>query len=217
MREPFIANHDFNFIKKQADQLLHAVRTVADRKVLSSARSGAEASIFDLFPELPDDARERLGSIAKLEKAEDFKRYLDELEPYRTEFPPISKDMILKLFPKSKKLAVPDLAGIDKRLVTYLNWLDVAANRSYIVYPMDGRFVGIEGRMTPTNKKSYCFVCNRFEEIGLFTAVSKKRPANASPDYYKALGQYLCVHGQECNKNITDTASLERFIRELIL
>ncbi|MFC5406022.1 FusB/FusC family EF-G-binding protein [Cohnella soli] len=216
MRELNIANHQFNYIKQQADHLLHAVRTVADRQVLASTRSGAEANVLSLFPELQGDERERLILISRLERAEDFKHYLDDLERYRTEFPPISKGEILKLFPKSKKLAIPDLARIDWKTLTYLSWLDVAANRTYIVYPLDGRFVGIEGRMTPANKKSYCFACNGFEEIGLFTAVSKKKPANASPDYYKALGQYLCLHGHDCNKNMTDTTSLEKFIRELI-
>ena len=94
-----------------------------------------------------------LGEMSTIEKAEDFQRYLNALEPYLEPYPTISLNQIQKLFPKNKKLKVPDLQSIDFRYVTYLGWVDIATNKLYIVYPFEGRFIGIEGRITPTNKK----------------------------------------------------------------
>lgn len=216
MCEPFIRNHQFNFIKKQAGLLEHALRANADPKVLESVRYSAESKISELFPDVTDNQKQMLETIFKLRTAEDFQKHLKALEPYLVEFPPISAKQILKLFPKNKKLKLPDLLAIDYRYVTYLNWIDISTNKLFIVYQLNGQFVGIEGKYTPTNKKSFCFLCNRYEELALFTAISKKRPAHTTPDYYKAVGNYLCMNGHECNKNLTEVSPLEKFIDTVI-
>ncbi|MDF2961451.1 MAG: Fibronectin-binding family protein, partial [Paenibacillus sp.] len=123
---------------------------------------------------------------------------------------------IQKLFPKNKKLKIPDLSAIDNRYVTYLSWADISTNKLFMVYHLNGQFIGVEGKYTPTNKKSFCFLCNRYEDLALFSAISQKRPANSSPDYYKAVGNYLCMNSHECNKNITDITYLEKFIDTVI-
>lgn len=216
MCTPFIRNHEYNFIKKQANLMLGALRTIADPKILESVRQDTESKIVGLFPNATDLQKELLEQISGLQTADDFQKYTRQLEPYLIEFPPITEKQIQKLFPKNKKLKLPDLKTIDFRYVTYLGWVDISTNKMFIVYYANGQFVGIEGKYTPTNKKSYCFVCNRMEELALFSAISKKRPAKASPDYYKAVGNYLCMNSQDCNKNITDTASLEKFIGSVI-
>lgn len=213
---PFIRNHQYNYIKKQAGNLQHALRTIADRKVLESVRLGTAAKIVELFPDVAGLQKQMLENIITLETAEDFHKYLRALEPYMVEFPQMTEKQIQKLFPKNKKLKIPNLSAIDYRYVTYLSWIDISMNKLFIVYHLDGQFVGVEGRHTPTNKQSYCFVCNRYEELVLFSAVSKKRPAKASSDYYKAVGNYLCMNGHECNKNITEISSLENFINIVI-
>lgn len=131
------------------------------------------------------------------------------------EFPQLTEKQIRKLFPKNKKLALPDLS-VDYRFVTYLGWVDISSTKLFIVYPLDGQVVGIEGKYTPTHKKIVCFLCNRHSETALFTAVSKARPAHASPDYYKAVGNYMCLDSRECNKHITNVDALEKFIRSVI-
>ncbi|MFD0695757.1 FusB/FusC family EF-G-binding protein [Paenibacillus sp. GCM10027628] len=216
MCEPFIRNHQYNDIKKQVGIRQNALRTIADPKVLESVRYSTESKIIELFPDITDVQKQMLERISALETAEDFQKYVRELEPYLVEFPQITAKQIQKLFPKNKKLKIPDLSEIDNRYVTYLSWTDISTNKLFMVYHVNGQFVGVEGRYTPTNKKSFCFVCNRYEELALFSAISKKRPANSSPDYYKAVGNYLCMNSQECNKNIADTSSLERFIDTVI-
>ncbi|WP_199615883.1 FusB/FusC family EF-G-binding protein [Paenibacillus alkalitolerans] len=215
MNEPFIRNHQYNFIKKQIEYVRHACGTVTDPKIVESVRYGAEAKIMELFPDAADVQMQLLGNISALQTVEDFQQYLSSVEPYMTQFPQVTEKQIRKLFHKNKKLAIPELA-IDYRYATYLGWIDISVNKLYMVYPLDGQIVGIEGKFTPTNKKGICFICNRHEETVLFTAISKSRPAGSLPDYYKAVGNYMCMDSRECNKNITDVASLERFIRDVI-
>lgn len=215
MCEPIIRNHHYNFIKNQADSVLRAHQTAGDPKVLESVRASAQLKVMELLPDAPSNLKELLESISNIQSTEAFQRYLQALEPYLMEFPPITDKQIRKLFPKNKKLKVPDLAQIDFRKVSYLSWVDISTNKMYMVYHTDGQFVGIEGRYTAANKKSYCFVCNRYTELVLFSAVSQKRPAHTSPDYYKSVGNYVCAHGQDCNKNVTEMAALEHFIHSV--
>ncbi|TLS50056.1 elongation factor G-binding protein [Paenibacillus antri] len=216
MHVPFIRNHQYNFIKNQANAVLHALRSVNDRKVVESVRYSAQTKAAELFPDITDNRKTMLESISELKTAEDVQQYLQGLEPYLLAFPQITEAQIRKLFPKNKKLKLPDLSQIDFRFVSYLSWTDISSNKMFIVYPDGERFVGVEGRFTATNKKSFCFVCNRFEELTLFSAVSKKRPANASPDYYNSVGNYICMNGHECNKNMTDVTPLERFLHSVL-
>lgn len=215
MDKPFIRNHQYNLIKKQASLLQNACNTVSDRKVVEAVRSSTLIKMIEAFPEATELQKQYLEKLSMLNKSEDFQRYLLSLEPYMTEFPQLSAAQIKKLFPKVKKLKVPDLDAIDYRYVTYMGWTDIASNKMFIVYQQNGQHIGIEGKFTPTNKKSVCFLCNRHEEVALFTAISKSKPPNASPDYYKAIGNYMCVNSDACNKNISDIAALEKFISHL--
>ncbi|AWV34470.1 FusB/FusC family EF-G-binding protein [Paenibacillus sp. FSL R5-0636] len=210
MCTPFIRNHQYNLIKKQTKFVLHTLRTVADRRVLETVRYSAATNIIEAFPFLTENHKQILEQISTFETAEDFQRYLSELEPYLESYPTITLKQIQKLFPKNKKLKVPDLQLIDYRNITYLSWIDIASNKLFIIYPYEGQFIGIEGRITPTHKKGYCMFCNRHQELAFFYVKTKN--VNVSPDNISAVGQYVCLDNQECNRSITDTAKLERFI-----
>lgn len=210
MNTPFIRNHQYNVIKKQSEFLQNTLRTVADRSVLETVRYRAATNIVEAFPYLTEAQQLMLEQISTLENAYDFQRYLSDLEPYLEPYPSITMKQIQKLFPKNKKLKLPDLQSIDFRYMTYLSWVDIATNKLFIVYPLEGQFVGIEGRITPTHKKGYCLFCNRHQELAFFTVRTK--PANASPDNISAIGQYVCMENQGCNQCITDTGALAKFI-----
>ncbi|WP_053375980.1 FusB/FusC family EF-G-binding protein [Paenibacillus sp. FJAT-27812] len=215
MSNPFIRNHQYNLIKKQVNLLQTACNTVSDPKVVEAVRSSAQIKSIEAFPEATELQKQHLEKISTLNKTEDFQHYLESLEPLMMPFAEVTAAQIKKLFHKVKKLKVPDLDAFDYRYVTYMGWRDIASNKLFLVYRLNGQLVGIEGKLTPTNKKSTCFLCNRHEEIALITAIAKK-PANASPDYYKAIGNYMCVNSDVCNKNITDTAALDKFISSLL-
>lgn len=216
MCEPFIRNCQYNFIKQQADAVLHALRTVGDPKIVESVRYSAQAKVAELFPEASDSRKAMLEAIADLKTGEDFQKYVQALEPQLLAFPALTEKQLRKLFPKNKKLKLPDLSQTDYRYVSYLSWIDISTNKMFIVYALDGELVGIEGSYTFTHKKSYCFVCNQYKELALFSAITKKRPAHASPDYYKSVGNYICADGRECNRSLTETAPLEKFIRAVL-
>ena len=210
---PFIRNHQYNLISKQLELLQHARSTVSDPKVVQSVQYSVEAKIIEAFEHLTDEQQHMLGGMSALQKAEHFQAYAHALEPYLIPFPQVTEKQIKKLFHKNKKLTVPDLNAIDYARTTYMGWQDIATGKMFLVYQLNGDVVGIEGKFTPTNKKSTCFICHKQREAALFTAVSKAKPANASPDYYKAVGNYMCLHSEECNRSITDISALERFVR----
>jgi hypothetical protein len=216
MNKPFIRNHQYNTIKKQADLLLHACNSVADPKVVESVRYSAQSKVIEAFPDASELMKQMLGSISTLNTAAEFQSYLRSLEPYLTEFEKVTEKQLQKLFPKNKKLKVPELDAIDFRYVTYVGWTDIATNKLFLVYWLNGQLVGVEGKYTPANKKGICFLCNRHEEVALFSAITRTRPANASPDYYKAIGNYMCVNSEVCNKNITDVSALEKFVHDVV-
>jgi hypothetical protein len=159
------------------------------------------------FDDLTKDQQQLLEQTTTLEMAHGFQKYLSELEPCLEPYPPITLKQIQKLFPKNKKLKLPDLQSIDFRYVTYLSWIDIATNKLFIVYPFEGQFIGIERRITPTHKKGYCLFCNRHQELAFFTVRTK-----ASLDNYSSIGQYVCMDNHGCNQSITNTESLEKFI-----
>lgn len=212
MLTPFIRNHQYNLIKNQAGLIQNACNTVSDPKVVESVRYGALIKIIEAFPDATELAKQLLERISTLKTASEFQYYLQSLEPYLLEFGQVTDKQLKKLFPKNKKLKVPGVTAVDFRYITYLGWTDIATNKLFLVYHLNGQLVGVEGRYTPVNKKSTCFLCHRHGEVALFSAITKSKPANASPDYYKAIGNYLCVNSDACNKNIIDVSALETFI-----
>ncbi|MCQ4088385.1 FusB/FusC family EF-G-binding protein [Saccharibacillus sp. JS10] len=205
---PFIHNHQLNVIKKQANFLLKTLRSVADRMVLESVRQTAVAKVLDVFDELTAEQKQLLEQLASQEEAQHVQNYLDSLEPYLLPFPEVTAKQAQKLFPKTKKLKLPDLERLDYAHTTYLRWVDQATNRLYIVYEQGEQFVGIEGRITPTNKKGFCMFCNRHQELGFFNVKLK----GSSPDNLSSIGQYICMDDEACNHSITDKAPLEKFL-----
>ncbi|EJW15941.1 elongation factor G-binding protein [Paenibacillus alvei] len=215
MTTPFIRNHQYNLIKKQATLLQHTCQTVADPKIVDTVRYSAYTKITEAFPQADEHQLQLLERITTLDKTEEFSQFLFSLEPFLIEFEQVTDKQLKKLFPKSKKLKLPNMEELDLRHTTYLGWTDIGTNRMYLIHQLDGRLVGIEGKFTQAKKKSTCFLCNRQEEVALFTAETKSKPANASSDYYKAIGNYMCMNSHVCNQNITDTSALEMFIRTI--
>jgi len=205
---PFIHNHQLNVIKKQANFLLKTLRSVADRKVLATVRDTAVGKAMDAFEELTAEQKKLLERLADQEEAQHVQDYLDSLEPYLVPFPEVTAKQAQKLFPKVKKLKLPDLERLDYAHTTYLRWVDHATNRLFIVYENQDQFVGIEGRITPTNKKGFCMFCNRHQELGFFNVKLK----GSSPENLSSIGQYICMDDEACNHSITDKAPLEKFL-----
>lgn len=71
-------------------------------------------------------------------------------------------------------------------------------------------------KIYPDEQEERMLLCNRHQQVALFSAVTKSKPANASPDYYKAIGNYVCVNSDACNKHIMNVGTLEKFIGNVL-
>lgn len=210
MTEPFIKNEQLNFIKKQIAIIKDSMNKSLPKTILAAVIDLAQAKIFELFPQVTNDQQELL-DISKWKTKDEYEQYVERLAAYVFPFPQITEQQLKKLFPKQKKLRLPDLKTVDHHKLTYLSWTDGKSNRKFIIYELDGKLVGMEGKMTPTNKKNICSFCNSFGEVAYFSTITKdKKPKNA--DYYKAIGNLICTDSSECNKNIDNTAYLQEFL-----
>lgn len=215
MIEPFIQNHQYNALKRQIDTLQRAYNTVADRKVIDAVKYSAESHIAGLFNPMTEEQSRLLEPLLEHKSKIEYENAISVLTPYLLSFPSVTEAQIKKLFPKVKKLKVPDLTEVSFGSLTYLGWLDIGSTKLYMVYKREDRLVGVEARYTAVNKKSICSLCNGYGEVALVTAVAKTK-ASSFPDYYKAVGNYICVDSAHCNKQITDISYLETFIGEIV-
>ncbi|RXT05257.1 FusB/FusC family EF-G-binding protein [Ammoniphilus sp. CFH 90114] len=209
MNEPFIRHHEYNFIKQQTKIMQRTMTT--DPKVIEAVRYSAASKVVEMFPEVTGEQKQLLEKISTLKSTDQYQEYLDELAPYVVDFPKVTEKQIKKLFPKNKKLTIPDLSEVDHKSLTYLGWSDIATSKVFMVYPLNGEVVGVEGRFTMANKKDVCSLCKGYGEVALVTAISKAK-SSQSIDYYKAVGNYMCIDHHKCNQSITDVTALERFI-----
>lgn len=212
MTEKFIKNEQLNFIKKQVALIKDSKQKNVPQNVLASVIDLANAKILDLFPNATIEQQEML-DLSRLITDNEYEQYIRRLSDFLLSFPQLTEQQLKKMFPKQKKLKLPDLANIDHSQLTYLSWNDLRANKKFIVYELDGKLVGIECEFTPTSKKNLCSFCNCFGEVAYFSTVTKaKKPKN--PDYYKAIGNLICADSSECNKKITNVEYLTTFFKD---
>lgn len=212
MTEKFIKNEQFNFIKKQIALIKDSTKKNVPPTVLAAVIDLANAKIMSIFPNAILHQQELL-DLSRLKTDDEFEKYIRRLSAFLQPFPQITEQQLKKMFPKKKKLKLPDLSNINHNQLTYLSWNDIGSNKKFIVYELDRKMVGIECEFTPTNKKNLCSFCNCFGEVVYFSTVTKTRKSK-NPDYYKAIGNLICADSSECNKKITDVDHLENFLND---
>ncbi|MFF2447876.1 FusB/FusC family EF-G-binding protein [Neobacillus sp. NPDC058068] len=212
MTEKFIKNEQLNFIKKQIAFIKDSTKKNVAPTVLATVIDLANAKILDLFPNAALDQQEML-DLSRLKTDAEYEEYIQRLSAFLLPFPKITEQQLKKMFPKNKKLKLPDLSNIDHSMLTYLSWNDLSSNKKLIVYELDGKMVGIECKFSPTSKKNICSFCNCFSEVSYFSTVTKEKKHKNS-DYYRAIGNLICTDSSECNKKITDTEYLTTFLRD---
>lgn len=212
MTEKFIRNEQLNFIKKQITFIKDSRKKNVPQNVLAAVIAVATTKILELFPNASLDQQKMLDP-SKLKTDKDYEQYIEHLSNYLLPFPTITDQQLKKLFPKQKKLKLPDLSIIDPCQLTYLSWNDSRSNKKFIIYELEGNLVGIECEFAPTSKKNICCFCNSFNEVTYFSTVTKAKKAK-NPDYYKAIGNVICTDSSQCNKKITDVAYLEMFLKD---
>ncbi|WP_144511864.1 FusB/FusC family EF-G-binding protein [Bacillus sp. FJAT-22090] len=209
---PFIRNDQFNFIKNQTQGLINGHATVNDQAVLRALKTLTSEKVLSLFENLNEEQKKLLQAISDVKEKADAETFLEQIKGMVVPFKEITEPSIKKLFPKVKKLKVPSLEEIDFKEISYLGWTDKGSNKKFLVVEHNNKIVGISGGYKNSNKKGICTLCNRFEEIGMFTSAAK----GTTQDAFIKRGNYICQDSQECNHNITSLDKLHDFVELLI-
>ncbi|MGG3942734.1 FusB/FusC family EF-G-binding protein [Peribacillus psychrosaccharolyticus] len=212
MTERFIKNEQLNFIKKQVAWIKDSTKQHLPAGVLTSVYEISNDKILNCVPNMTEEKKNIL-DFSTFKTVEAYDQALEKLKAYVLPFPAITEQQLKKLFPKSKKLKLPDLSTVDLTSTTYLSWMDSRSNKKYIIYELEDQVVGIECFFSPSSKKNICSICHCHGEVTHFSTITKAKKLN-NPDYYKSIGNLICADSSECNKKITDVSYLEEFLRE---
>jgi hypothetical protein len=212
MSEKYIRNEDFNFIHKQVALIKDSCKKNAAPNVIQAVKDLAYTKILEHFPDATLDQKHML-DLTRFKTDQEYDRYLQNLTDYLLPFAKIVEQQLKKMFPKNKKLKLPNLDNMSLHQLTYLSWLDISSNKKFIVYELENKMVGIECKYTPISKDNICSFCNHFGQVAYISTITKAKKAK-NPDYYKAIGNYICIDSTECNKKITSTDYLTAFLRE---
>lgn len=208
--EAFIRNDQFNFIKGQTKILVNGKASSSDAEVLSVLRHLAQEKVFSLFPSLNDEQKAVLKPLTAVKETAEAEAFLEQLSAYLLPFKSVTDQNLKKLFPKAKKLKGPKLETVDFKKLSYLGWIE-SATLMYLVIERDGRLEGIHGSFNRSAKHGICSICNKHNEVGLFTAKTK----GSSQDNFVKRGNYICQDNDACNRNIDTLERLHDFVERL--
>ncbi|KAA0543161.1 elongation factor G-binding protein [Bacillus sp. BGMRC 2118] len=214
MTDKFIKNEQINFIRNQINLIKDSTSKNVPHAVLKAVKDMANAKILSLIPHGTSEQQNVL-DIAQLKTDDEYHQYMNHLMEFVIPFPQISNTHLKKLFPKNKKLKLPDLSKIDRSQLTYFSWLDVSSNKRIIMYELEGELVGIESKDTPTSKKNICSFCDGYGEVTYFSTIVKEKKSK-NPDYYKSRGNYICTDSSLCNKRITSVDYLTSYLKDVL-
>jgi hypothetical protein len=206
---PFLRHDQYNFIKFQIKNILHAYATTKDEGVIYTVKLSSMDKIFSLFTNLNESQVALLSKVVDIEEHYQADSLLTELKSYVIPFRNTTEKTITKLFPKVKKLKAPDLKTIDFREISYIGWYDIRSERKFLVADYNGKLIGIQGTFMKSIK-GICSLCNSYEEVGLFTA-----NVRSGKETYTNRGNYICADSNNCNQNLTSLDKLKKFIELL--
>ncbi|MBL0386931.1 FusB/FusC family EF-G-binding protein [Tumebacillus sp. ITR2] len=212
--EPFLKPYHLNLIRSQVNLLIGAFYFAGDYRVVDASRESALHTLYSEIHCTTPEQRELLTDAGKVRDKDELKQYLARLEPYVIPFPTITGSEIRKLFPKVKKLVLPDLDALDFSKLTYLGWRDIATQSLYVVYRMNGKWIGAECSyvMGPKNRAYQCTWCQRPHGGDGVALVTKQIKNRQIQDGYKVIGNHICLDSSRCNATMTDPAEFEKFI-----
>ncbi|WP_010098892.1 FusB/FusC family EF-G-binding protein [Ornithinibacillus scapharcae] len=204
--EAFIRVDQYNFIKRQVQNIVNAQSTSNDHRVRSTIKSMAFERVCALFPDMTAEQEHILKQIPEIDDKEKADQFLIPLKQYVIPFA-YTEQRIAKLFPKVKKLKVPKEKDLDLQEICYLSWTDYSTNQKFIVINANGKPIGLHGSFDSSRQKGICVICNGFEEVGLFLTKKKGEVQGT----YSKKGNYICRDSEVCNHNIVSLDPLQRF------
>jgi len=198
--KPFIKSYQYNVIKSDVIGLVNVLESGCSLDVLDSIKQMMWQRIYRLFTNLDQDKKALLDPIFYLNDKKEALVYLLRLKIYVIPFGKISEQLFSTFFDNEIKL--PSIENIDLRDISYFKWQDPGVNKQFIIASMNNELVGLIGIFTRANK-GICEVCNRYEEIGVFTIENDTLPKQS---------HYMCQDIMKCNQNMTSLDQLHRII-----
>ncbi|CAM5205858.1 Treble-clef zinc-finger protein OS=Ureibacillus acetophenoni OX=614649 GN=SAMN05877842_11161 PE=4 SV=1 [Ureibacillus acetophenoni] len=207
----FMNVEQFQFVKKQAKKILNANTTSKDQNVIQAIQAMVQEEINNKITFQDIEQQLVLQRIFTLQTKEQLEQFLESIKQYVEPYKVPTDNQIKKLFPKDKKVKLPNLDTIDLQEISYLSWVDSGTNRKYIVYYDEGTLVGVRGVFSHSEKQGVCSVCNQHAKVGLLL-VSKSGTVQGT---YTKRGNYLCENSETCNEALTDMNKLKEFVNNL--
>lgn len=210
---PFIKPFQLNEVRNILQQLLNAVYFAGDYRVYEATKQSTVLKLEAAFNGLTEDQRRLFQGVENFSGQDEVSLFLESLEPYLIPFPHVTANQIKRLFPKVKKLVLPELDDVDFRKLVYLGWRDVATHSLYIVYEAEGTVSGIQCRYTvgPANRTSVCSVCKQSRSAQHVALVA----ASSHVDGNRSYGVHMCLDSDVCNRHIRNKDGLTDFVERL--
>lgn len=210
--EPFIKNHEFNYIKRCMKDLNNSLVLCVDKDIIQANKLYINQKILDNFSNLSKDQKDLL-DITNIKEQYQIDFYLEKLLNYVYESPNITNAQINRLFKKEKKFKLPGEDILNSKN-TYLGWIDNQIRKLFITYNLDGNLVGMACRISkPEPKSSHrCVLCNHIgkeNEVAFVSPICKQ----SSKDAYKSIGFDICLNSKDCNERIVSTDKIEDLLK----
>ncbi|MDQ0416942.1 hypothetical protein J2Z48_001114 [Croceifilum oryzae] len=200
--------YERNFIRQQLHHLIQTVYFVGDFRTLRAIEEAVEIKIGEVIHRLNPEVKDLFQNVSRFRGQDEVNDFMKLLSPYVEKFPMVTSSQIRKLFPKVKKMNIPDFENMDDFTFGYLGWRDVGTQSLYLVYYEEGEFYGLACRYTPLpgNKSSFCCLCNQSRAGNQIGLVTTKR------SHELVSGNYMCLDSQACNQDLTDMSKLREFM-----
>ncbi|WP_175074753.1 FusB/FusC family EF-G-binding protein [Terribacillus sp. AE2B 122] len=205
--QAFIRNDQYNFIARQVSHIINAHASVNHKDTLDGVKLHAFSKVEEILPEMNEVQETLLNRLLEIEEEIEAEAFLSELRQYVIPFRRVSKKTVEKLFPKAKKLQVPDIDGMDFKRLSYIGWFDTRAHKQHLIVEYQGKLKGISGVFDNSSTQGICTLCNSLDEVGLFVTRVK-----SGKETYVNRGNYICKDSQACNEKLTDRRKIETFL-----
>lgn len=204
--------YQYNFIKNQVEILFQAHLSVNDKNTIKTIQALAIEKIEQELVEYPEETKELVDSFSTATTSRNrLDNYLDELKERIIPFAPPSKQQLVKLFKKTKKLNIPNWDSFDLRNYTFYSWNDSGKQQKFILAKIEDQLIGIQGSITPTTQKGICSICHETSEVALFMSKVKE----SGDGLYTKRGNYICYNSGQCNQNLKQREPLDEFVKNV--
>ncbi|WP_252311908.1 hypothetical protein [Sinobaca sp. H24] len=131
--QPFLRNDQYNFLKRQVKIIVQAHGATQDKGVLDATRINAVEKVLEMLPPLTDEQKQYILKAASMRESLQAELYLAKGRDFVIPFPEITNSEIRTLFPKAKKIKIPELGRSDAKRMTYMSWNDIRSERKYYI------------------------------------------------------------------------------------